>query len=115
MKYVLKTKDIPLIHFDLDGNTYEGFSLKINNIENEELLPLGLTLTDNKFLNWLRQRNIPKNREFVNEILQSLNLQKDELIGLIEVGKSLSLNDTFWILRENLKIIIYMKMILINR
>lgn len=101
MKYVLKTKDIPLIHFDLDGNTYEGFSLKINKIENEELLPLGLTLTDNKFLNWLRQRNIPKNREFVNEILQSLNLQKDELIGLIEVGKSLSLNDTFWVVRED--------------
>lgn len=33
MKYILKTKDIPLIHFDLNGNTYESFSLKINNIE----------------------------------------------------------------------------------
>ncbi len=100
MKYVLKSKDIPLIHFDLDGDIYEGFSLKINKVENKELLPLGLSLTDDNFLSWLRQRNIPKNREFVNEILQSLNLQKDELIGFIEVGKSLSLNDTFWVVRE---------------
>ena len=100
MKYVLKTKDIPLIHFDLYGNIYEGFNMKINKVENNELLPLGLNLTNDKFIKWLRQRNIPKNREFVNEILQSLNLQKDELIGLIEVGKSLSLNDTFWVTRE---------------
>ncbi len=100
MKYVLKTKDIPLIHFDLDGDIYEGFNLKIDKVENKKLLPLGLNLTDDNLLNWLRQRNIPKNREFVNEILQSLNLQKDELIGLIEVGKSLSLNDTFWVVRE---------------
>ena len=32
MKYVLKTKDTPLIHFDLNGNTYDGFDLKINKI-----------------------------------------------------------------------------------
>ena len=101
MKYVLKNKDTPLIHFDLDGNIYEGFNLKINKVENKELLPLGLNITDDKLLNWLRQRNIPKNREFVNEILQSLNLGKDDLIGFIEIGKSLSLNDTFWVVRED--------------
>ena len=52
MKYVLKTKDTPLIHFDLDGNIYEGFNMKINKVENNELLPLGLNLTNDKFIKW---------------------------------------------------------------
>lgn len=101
MRYILKTKDIPLIEFDLNGNSYEGYSTKIKEIKNNKMLPIGLEHTDDGLLKWIQRRNIPKNREFVNEILASLNLTKNDLIGIVDIGKSLSLNDTFWIVRED--------------
>lgn len=100
-KYILKIKDIPLVYFELFDNIYGDVEANINKIENAGVLPLGLELDNNGLLKWLKNRNIPKNREFVDEILQSLGVKKNDLIGLIDVGMSLSLNDSYWVVKEN--------------
>ena len=64
------------------------------------IFPLDLELTDEGILKWLQRRVIPKNRAFVDEILKSLNLSVNNIKGIIDVCKGLSLNDSYWIVPE---------------
>lgn len=103
MLFTLKNKDIPLLTFDLDGDSLRGYSLDIKSIytTQQNIYPFGLDIENRAILRWIQNRNIPKNREFVNEILQSLSLKPDDIIGFLLVGKSLSLNDPFWIVEND--------------
>jgi hypothetical protein len=51
-------------------------------------------------MEWLQRRVIPKNRAFVDEILQSLGLSSRDTKGIIDICKGLSLNDSYWIVPE---------------
>jgi hypothetical protein len=87
-----------MIEFDLTVGALGGYSVKLKKVtERRELLPLDLELTDTGILPWLERRVIPKNRAFVEEILQTLGLSYGDTMGIINVCKGLSLNDSYWV------------------
>jgi hypothetical protein len=97
--YELRLYDATLLSFRLEEKGIEGLRATILSIDEEqrELLPLGMPLTDDGVLKWLEWRVIPKNREFVDEILKTLGLSPGNTKGIIDVCKGLSLNDCYWV------------------
>lgn len=100
MRYLIKSYDTALIEFEMSVDCIDG--LKIQYIrsfeEYKNQFPLDLALTDAGIEKWLRKRVIPKNRVFVHEILKALNLSYNDLKGIIDICKGLSLNDSYWII-----------------
>lgn len=101
--YVLKQYDFELLTFSFIKEEMEEFKVKIISInENlKHLLPLGMEVSDNGLLQFLKKRSIPKNRTYVEKILQSQNLTINNLKGLIDVCFALSLNDCYWVTKVN--------------
>lgn len=99
MRYILKNYDTPLMVFDMSVDCINGLTIQyIESFqEHQKQFPLDLTLTNEGIEKWLRKRVIPKNRAFVHEILKALNLSYNDLKGIIDVCKGLSLNDSYWI------------------
>lgn len=97
--YEIRLYDTPLLTFTLEEKGIEGLTAKIltESEEEKQLLPLGLPLTSEGIIEWLRHRVIPKNRAFVEEILKTLNLSLGNTKGIIDVCKGLSLNDSYWV------------------
>ena len=56
-----------------------------------------LELTNEGVVKWLERRVIPKNRQFVDEILKTLGLSVNNTRGIIDVCMGLSLNDSYWV------------------
>ncbi len=65
--------------------------------EKPQLFPLDLEMTDDGIIKWLERRVIPKNRQFVDEILKALGLSVNNTKGIIDVCLGLSLNDSYWV------------------
>jgi hypothetical protein len=100
-KYELRLYDLPLVSFELSSGALGGYSTIITSLsEQKSLLPLDLALGDEGVMKWLERRIIPKNRTFVEEILRSLDLSSNDIKGIIDVCKGLSLNDSYWIVPE---------------
>lgn len=97
--YSLRLYDEDLITFSLAEKGIEGLQVLILNVNTQlnELFPLDLELTENGILKWLERRVIPKNRQFVDEILKTLGLSANNTKGIIDVCKGLSLNDSYWV------------------
>ena len=96
--YTIKLYDEELLSFTAEKFLDE---IVISNIrENDSrrsVFPIDLEPTADSILHWLRRRVIPKNRAFVGEILHSLGLQPNDVLGIIDVCKGLSLNDSYWV------------------
>ena len=71
-------------------------NIRVNDAK-KDLFPFDLQPTEDSILHWLRRRVIPKNRAFVGEILRSLGLHSNDVLGIIDVCKGLSLNDSYWV------------------
>lgn len=99
MVYTLKIYDIDLMTFELTQKPLEGFDCQIISVkeENKHLLPLGMNVDGNGVLSWLKSRVIPQNREFVDKILSVYGLTHNNIPGIIQLCKGLSLNDSYWI------------------
>ena len=99
MVYTLKLYDTDLMTFELTQKPLEGFSCQIISLkeENKHLLPLGMTVDGDGVLSWLKSRIIPQNREFVDKILFVYGLTHNNISGIIQLCKGLSLNDSYWI------------------
>lgn len=97
--YSLRLYDKNLITFSLEEKGLEGLKATIlhSDTQNAHLFPLDLELTDEGIVNWLSKRVIPKNRQFVDEILKTLGLSVNNTKGIIDVCMGLSLNDSYWI------------------
>lgn len=97
--YDIRLYDETLITFEFETSEIGSLTANILEIDNqkEHLLPIDLELTDKGLLRWLRRRVIPKNRRFVFEILESLNLDINDTKGIIDVCLGLSLNDSYWV------------------
>lgn len=97
--YSIKLYDDELITFSIEEKGLEGLQVSILNTNTQlnELFPLDLELTENGILKWLERRVIPKNRQFVDEILKTLGLSVNNTKGIIDVCKGLSLNDSYWV------------------
>ena len=101
MSYILKQYDYNLAHFDIyydiEGFRVENF--KIVEI-NKHLLPLNLKQDNEGMAKWLKNRSIPKNREFVDKFLSKLGLNHNNTKGIIDICKGLSLNDSYWVVED---------------
>lgn len=97
--YSIRLYDDDLIAFSLEEKGIEGLQAKIlsADMEKRSLFPLDLELTDEGIIKWLERRVIPKNRQFVDEILKTLGLSVNNTKGIIDVCLGLSLNDSFWV------------------
>lgn len=97
--YSLRLYDEDLITFTLEEKGLEGLQANIlySDTQNAHLFPLDLELTDEGIVKWLGKRVIPKNRQFVDEILKTLGLSVHNTKGIIDVCMGLSLNDSYWV------------------
>lgn len=101
--YVLKLYDEPLVRFGLKDGGLSGLQadLKWMAEDRKDVFPIGLELTPAGMVRWLGSRVIPKNRQFVEEILETFGLNPNDTKGIIDVCKGLSLNDSYWIVKED--------------
>lgn len=97
--YSIRLYDDDLITFSLEEKGIEGLQAKVLSADKEKrsLFPLDLELTDEGIIKWLERRVIPKNRQFVDEILKTLGLSVNNTKGIIDVCLGLSLNDSYWV------------------
>ena len=74
--YSLRLYDETLLTFTLEERGLEGLQATILHSETakQKLFPLDLELTNEGVVKWLERRVIPKNRQFVDEILKTLGL-----------------------------------------
>lgn len=102
MRFVLKQYDTPLLSFDLRSEGMDGFACIL--LEKQDryrhLFPIGLKLTNPGILDWLRNRVIPRNREFVDKILSVYGLNHNNILGIVQLCMGLSVNDSYWIVPE---------------
>lgn len=104
MDYILKQYDIDLLYFSME-NTIDGLNVKIHKVnkEKEYLLPLDLELTNASLTSWLKNRTIPRNRAYVSNFLSRLGLNEKDTKGIIDVCQGLSLNDCYWVVKDENK------------
>jgi len=97
--YSLRLYDKTLLTFTLEERGLEGLQATILHTETakQKLFPLDLELTNEGVVKWLERRVIPKNRQFVDEILKTLGLSVNNTKGIIDVCMGLSLNDSYWV------------------
>lgn len=111
-QYALQSKDTPLVDFSLyeETNYYDGvassaYRIKINKVyeEHHALLPKNLSdITGENVLAWIKHRKAPKNRQFIRDILSSINDGPNPL-KYVDVTYALSLNDAYWVQHKNWK------------
>ncbi|MGN0636529.1 MAG: helix-turn-helix domain-containing protein [Acutalibacteraceae bacterium] len=97
--YSIRLYDEDLITFSLEEKGLEGLQSNIlyADTQNAHLFPLDLELTNEGIVRWLEKRVIPKNRQFVDEILKTLGLSVNNTKGIMDVCMGLSLNDSYWV------------------
>lgn len=105
--YILQNKDIPLLKFDLmrekiqvGGLEAHDYSLQIKymNQEKKALLPYSLRQDSSpeNLLQWIGKRKAPKNRQFVDKLMQTIGDDENPL-AYVDISHALSLNDALWI------------------
>ena len=105
--YILQNKDIPLLKFDLmrekiqvGGLEAYDYSLQIKymNQEKQALLPYSLRQDSSpeNLLQWIGKRKAPKNRQFVDKLMQTIGDDENPL-AYVDISHALSLNDALWI------------------
>lgn len=100
--YLLKQYDTILMRFDITVDSLEGQSCNIVSVNEQcmHLLPIGLRTTNDGLMSWLRSRVIPKKREFSDALLAKNGLSHNDIKGIIDICKGLSLNDSYWIVDQ---------------
>jgi hypothetical protein len=99
--YILKHFDRELIRFSAKdtGDTPE---VCITHIDQDALplMPLGMEVSESGLARWLKHRKIPKNRAHIHSFLAKLGLSANGTMAIIEISKGLSINDSYWIVKE---------------
>ena len=114
--YILKNKDIPILTFDYEKvidktkwGDFPSYKFKRIKILREDLLPKGYpnTVDSNILKKWIDLRKIPKNRENVNAILnyrlKEMDTTPNNFMNYIDLSYGLSFNDSYWIIPEEQK------------
>ena len=101
MIYTLKHFDTDLIRFSADPQcSRPGYKILWVNKDKKNLMPHDLEVSEKGIEKWIKQRNIPKNRAFVDAFLSKCGLNANRPLGIITVSKGLSLNDCYWVVEE---------------
>lgn len=98
MNYILKYKDINVLHFNTSTR-----SLKILN---KSLLPFGVANLPESYdiiRKFCSDRILMMNREYCKEILTFCNIDDQSDINICITGKALSFRDNYWICKEDSK------------
>lgn len=102
--YYLKLFDEDLISFNIDNKL--GFTITDVKVltNNKEILPVKLQnkVSAELIEDFIKSRIIPKNRAFVQTILESAGLNINDRKAIIDVSKGLSLTDSYWIVQDNI-------------
>lgn len=105
--YILKNKDVDVLEFNVcfEKEMFRGVENKIAylhdvKILNQDMVPYEIKKSsqniEESLENWIKNRKIPKNREFVNEILASSGItREDNFMAYINISFGLSLNDCY--------------------
>ncbi|MBQ8151327.1 MAG: helix-turn-helix transcriptional regulator, partial [Firmicutes bacterium] len=99
--YILKLYDEELLKFRLTRGTALACELLWVKEDRKQVFPLDLQVSGQGMIEWLKARIIPQNRELVGSILNSLGLNINDVKGIVDVCMGLSLNDSYWITRED--------------
>ena len=101
MNYILKQFDTDLLYFSME-NTNDGLQVHIDSINEDKIhqIPLDLEVTDLSLKRWLEKRTIPRNRAYVSNFLARLGLNEKDTKGIIDICQGLSLNDSYWVVKE---------------
>ena len=97
--YSLRLYNTNLITFTMEVKGLSGLVTEIQSVDEtkKHLFPLDLECSNKGILKWLERRVVPKNRRFVEEILESYGLSQNDTKGIIDICKGLSLNDSYWV------------------
>lgn len=100
--YSLHLYDTELVRFSLEKRGLEGLVAEVLSVQRDKshLMPPDLELTGTGVVRWLERRVIPKNRAFVDEILKTLGLGRNDTKGIMDVCKRLSLNGSYWVVPD---------------
>jgi len=103
MSYILKHFDNSLTKFNITSSGIKGLSVEIikSYEKSKVFFPIDLELTNSGLMLWLKRRIIPKNRAFVQIFLAKLGLNVNDIKGIIDICKGLSLNDCYWVVDDN--------------
>ncbi len=101
MTYTLKHFDTDLLRFSAEPQSSSPeYKILWVNEEKKHLLPLDFEISAKGLEQWIKHRNIPKNRAFVDTFLAKCGLSANRPLGIISVSKGLSLNDCYWVAEE---------------
>lgn len=102
MIYELKHFDTTIIKFSLEYETLKGTVCNVlwSDDSKSDLFPIGMNAENASVLSWLKSRTVPKNRGYVESLLASMHLAENDLIGVLNICKGLSLNDSYWVVEE---------------
>lgn len=101
MKYTLKQYDLPLLTFEADNGAEMNIEVLWVTEEHKDLLPLDLAEVSPKGIeSWLKHRNIPRNRAYVDNLLSTMGMSINRPLDIIKLSKGLSLNDCYWVVDE---------------
>ncbi len=102
MLWTLKLFDTELLKFSADPRKSEpGYKIEWINEQKKDLLPKDLECSEKGIESWIKHRNIPKSRAFVDAFLAKCGLSANRPLGIIQVSKGLSLNDCYWVTDED--------------
>lgn len=106
-EYVLHIADDPLMTFSAQRRTGLGggtLDIHIHWVDeaNRNRLPFPIAPhpTAEAVREWLTRRTIPRNRQFAEQILSAAGLAVNDVLGIIDLCKGLSVNDAYWLERE---------------
>lgn len=105
MKYELRQYDNVLLTFTVTKKALGQTEYVIDYIDemHKHLLPIGMSVDSDGLEKWLRSRIIPQNREFVDQVLSKSGLSHNDTIGIINLCKGLSLNDSYWVVESGFR------------
>ena len=93
--YQLMNKDNLVLEF-IKSDTLES-QFKIVSENKKANFPYMLKNNSDELDTWINNRAIPTNREHIEKVLLSLNLDSKERFNLLIINHAASLNDTYWI------------------
>lgn len=98
-RYELRLFDEPAVLFDLGRDDSGSGTVHVASL-GPARLPLGLDPTDEGLAKWLSTRALPLNRAYADKLCLQMGIAPGDAARVVEVGRGLSLNDSYWVVPE---------------